>query len=164
MQDGTLLHKISTLDKPSIETSTPANEIDVPITKIADVHVKAKLECFSRQKSSIAEDHSFRSDQLCMLVPACYIITDISQNVKNLFLKYMQEKVCLSRWITTANGYTRTLVFNSRNLTVAQKNKLQKIVSYIISVYVPSFLMIHLHPKVPEGPFFSLFQRDLLSS
>lgn len=24
--------------------------------------------------------------------------------------------------------------------------------------------MIHLHPKVPEGPFLTLFQRDLLSS
>ena len=149
--------------KPSIETLTPADELDVPITKIADVHLKAKLEWFSRQKSSKVEDHSFRSDQLCMLVLACYIIADIPQNVKNL-LFYKQEKVYHSRWITTANGFTRTLIFNSRNLTVAQKNKLQKIVSCIISLYIPSFLMIHLHPKAPEGPFFSLFQRDLLSS
>ena len=58
----------------------------------------------------------------------------------------------------------RTLIFNSRNLTIAQKNKLQEIVSYIISVYVRSFLMIHLHPKIPKGPFLPLFQLDLLSS
>ena len=53
------------------------------------------------------------------------------------------------------------LIFNSKNLTNTQKNKLQKILSYIVCVYVPSFLMIHLNPKAPEGPF--IFYRDLLS-
>ena len=57
----------------------------------------------------------------------------------------------------------RTLVFNSKNLTDTQKNKLQKIVSYIVCVYVPSFLMIHLNSKAPEGPFLSIFYRNLLS-
>ena len=52
-------------------------------------------------------------------------------------------------------------VFNSKNLTDTQKNKLQKIVSYIVCVYVPSFLLIHLNPKAPEGPF--IFHSDLLS-
>ena len=56
----------------------------------------------------------------------------------------------------------RTLIFNSKNLTDTQKNKLQKIVSYIVCVHVPSFLMIHLNRKAAEGPF-SIFQRDLLS-
>ena len=40
--------------------------------------------------------------------------------------------------------------------------KLQRIVSNIINVYVPSFLMIHLKPRAPEGPFITLFQRDLI--
>ena len=52
-------------------------------------------------------------------------------------------------------------IFNSKNLSHTQKNKLQKIVLYIVCVYVPSFLMIHLNPKTPEGPF--MFHRDLLS-
>ena len=52
-------------------------------------------------------------------------------------------------------------IFNSKNLTDIQKNKLQKIVSYIVCVYVPSFLMMHLNPKAPEGLF--IFHRNLLS-
>ena len=68
----------------------------------------------------------------------------------------------LHRWITIANGYIRTLIFNSKIFIDTQKNKLQKLVSYIY-VYEPSFLMIHLNPKVPEGLFLSIFHRDLLS-
>ena len=98
-----------------------------------------------------------------MLVLTCYIIAEVPDNLKNL-LFYKQEKVCHSRWTTTANGYMRTLIFNPSNLTATQKAKLQKIVSYIIYVYVPSFLMVHLHPKAPEGPFLCLFQRELLCS
>ena len=97
-----------------------------------------------------------------MLILACYIITDIPQNLKNL-LFYNQEQICHSRWITIANGYMRTLIFNSKNLRDTQKNKLQKIVSYIVCVYEPSFLMIYLNPKAPKGPFLSIFHRDLLS-
>ena len=37
-----------------------------------------------------------------------------------------------------------------------------KLISYIVSVYVPSFIMIRLKPKACDGPFLTLFQRDLL--
>ena len=60
-------------------------------------------------------------------------------------------------WLYILWLYIRMLIFNSKNLTVTQKNKLQKIVSYIVGVYVPSFLMIHLNPKAPEGPFLLYF-------
>ena len=40
--------------------------------------------------------------------------------------------------------------------------KLTKIVSYVVSVYVPSFTMIHFKPKACDGPFLIFFQRDLL--
>ena len=56
------------------------------------------------------------------------------------------------------------MIFNIGNLSDAQKVKLRKIVFYIICVYVPTFLMIHLNPKAPEGPFLTLFQRDLLAA
>ena len=72
-----------------------------------------KLEWFSQQKSNKVEEHSFRNDQLCMLVLACCIITDILQNLKNL-LSYKHEQICHSRWITIANGYMRMLIFNSK--------------------------------------------------
>ena len=42
------------------------------------------------------------------------------------------------------------------------KKKLFKIASYIICVYVPSFMLIHLKPTASEEPFFTLFQRDIL--
>ena len=95
-----------------------------------------------------------------LLVMVCHMITDISQNLKNL-LFYKQEQIYHSRCITIANGYMKTLIFNSKNLTDSQKNKLQKIVSYIVCVYVPSFLMIHLNPKAPEGPSLSIFYCNL---
>ena len=57
----------------------------------------------------------------------------------------------------------RTPTFNSKNLIDTQKNKLQKILSYIVCVSVPSLLVIHLNPKAPEGPFLFIFHRDVLS-
>ena len=156
MQDGGLLNRICVLDKQNNKTLIPRDQLDVPVTRIAAVLLEAKLEGFSEKKSNKVEDHSFRNDQLFMLILVCYIITDIPQNVKNL-LFYKQEQICHSRWITIANSYKKTLIFNSKNLTDTQKNKLQKIVSYIVYVYVPSFLMIHLNPKTPEGPFLSIF-------
>ena len=43
-----------------------------------------------------------------------------------------------------------------------QKSKLIRLISYIILVHVPSFLLIHLKPSAAEGPRITLFQRDLL--
>ena len=90
---------------------------------------------------------------------AYYSITDIPDNLKNL-LFYKQERICHSRWITTANGYLRSL-FNS-DLSQNDKLKLQRIASFIISVYLPTFLMIRLKPGTSEGLYLTLFQRDLI--
>ena len=161
MEGGALLNNISAIHKPTIENLVPREQLNIPVTNIAAIHLKAKLEWFSNQKRDGTTDHSFRTDQLCMLVLASYAITDIPDNLKNLLL-YKQERICHSRWVTTSNGYLRSLLFNVGNLLSNEKTKLQKIVSYIINVYVPSFLMIHLNPGAPEGPFLTLFQRDLL--
>ena len=98
MQDETLFNRISALDKPINETLIPRDQLDVLVTRIATVLLKAKLERFSQQKSNIVEGHSFRNNQLCMLVLACCIITDIPQNLKSL-LFYKQEQICHSRSI-----------------------------------------------------------------
>ena len=161
MEDGSLLNNISAIQKPDIQDLVPRTQLNVQVTNIAAVHLKAKLEWFSDQKCNGVEDHSFRSDQLCMLVLACHVFTEIPDNLKNL-LSYKQERICHSRWVTTANGYLRLLLFNVGSLSQSEKQKLQRIVSYIINVYLPSFLMIHLKPGAPEGPFLTLFQRDLL--
>ena len=48
------------------------------------------------------------------------------------------------------------------HLDYYQKSKLIRLISYTISVYVPSFLLIHLKPSAAEGQRITLFQRDLL--
>ena len=131
------------------------------MTKIAALHVKAKQEWFFQQKGKADTDNSLRSDQLCLLVLAGYIVAEVPDNLKNL-LVYKQENICHSRWVTTANGYLRLLIFNLGNLSNLQQKRLNKIVSFIISVYLPSFIMIHLNPNSAEGPSLTLFQRDLI--
>ena len=106
-------------------------------------------------------DARFRSDQMCLLVLSCQLFMDISANLKSL-LWYKQEEINHSRWLTTANGYLRMLLLHSSNLTTVQKTKLSTLVSYIVSVYLPLFMMTHLKPHACEGPFVTLFQRDLL--
>ena len=161
MQGGALLNKLKKIEKPCIENLVPADQLQVPVSRMAALHLKAKLEWFSRQKSEGVKDHNLRSDQLCMLVLACYIVAEVPDNLKNL-LAYKQETICHSRWVTTANGYLRMLIFNIGNLTNAQRTNLVKIVSFLLSVYVPSFVMIHLNPTAAEGPSLTLFQRDLI--
>ena len=51
------------------------------------------------------------------------------------------------------------LLFDTK-MTVTQNNTLQ-ITSYIISVYVPMFLKIHLNPRASEGPTNMIFLRYL---
>ena len=47
-------------------------------------------------------------------------------------------------------------------MSTSQKGKLLRIVSYVVTVYVPMFLKIHLNPRAPDGPSNMLFLRDLL--
>ena len=49
MQDGALFNRISVLDKPNHETLIPRDQLDILVTRIAAVHLKAKLEWFSQQ-------------------------------------------------------------------------------------------------------------------
>ena len=86
---------------------------------------------------------------------------ELPENMKPL-LAYKQEATCHARWLTTASGYLRLLIFNVCRLDESQRTKLIRLISYIVSVYVPSFVMIHLKPSAAEGPGIMLFQRDLL--
>ena len=132
------------------------------VTGIASLHLKSKIEWFSEQKSSGRKSNdSFRTDWLCLLALACYTFMDEPNSLKTLLL-YKQETVCHSRWITTASGYLRLFLFHSHKLCVEDMTKLTQIVSYVVSVYVPSFIMIHFKPKACDRPFLTLFQRDLL--
>ena len=163
MQDGALLNKIKCIGKPSIDGVPSRHKLPlVPISNIAAAHLKSKVEWFSTQKEAAKGKNSdFWTDQMCLLILACFTFMDVPNNLQNL-LVYKQETVCHSRWITTANGYLRLFAFQFDTLCDADKLKLTRLVSYIVSVYVPSFLMIHLKPKACDGPYITLFQRDLL--
>ena len=161
MQDGALLNCIKSINKPDINNILPRHSIPVPITNIASLQLKAKVQWFSEQKAKGFQDGSFRNDYLCLLVLASYLVMDVPDNLKYL-LEYRQEEISHSRWITTASGYLRLLIFGLGNFGVDPKKKLFKIASYIVCVYVPSFMLIHLKPTASEGPFLTLFQRDIL--
>ena len=107
MQEGALLNKIKSIHKPRIADIVPRHVLSIPVTAMAQVHIKAKAEWFSEQKSKGLNDGGFRSDQMCLLVLACYIITDVPENLKYL-LEYKQEETSHARWIMTANVYLRS--------------------------------------------------------
>ena len=106
-------------------------------------------------------DAGFRSDQMCVLVVFWQLFMHMPPNRKSL-LWYKRKEISHSLWLTTANGYLRMLLFDSSDLTTVEKIKLLRLVSYIVSVYLPSFLKTHIKPHACEGPFVTLFQRDLL--
>ena len=98
MQSVPVLNYVLKLDNSNTKTLLPRDQLDILVTRIAEVHFKARLDLFSQQKQNGIEDHSFRSNQLCMLVLACYALTDIPENLQNL-LFCKQETICHSRWI-----------------------------------------------------------------
>ena len=44
MEDGALLNNISAILKPTAENLVPPNQLNIPITNVAAVHLKAKLD------------------------------------------------------------------------------------------------------------------------
>ena len=158
---GALLNKIK-----SSTGGSPENLIDreapyVRITPIAKLHLQNKLCWFSEQKSMRnSANAGFRNDQTCLLVLSHQLFMDIPPNFESLFW-YKQEEINHSRWLTAADGYLPMLLFHSSDLTTVEKRKLSRLESYIFSVYLPSFPMTHFKPHACEGPFVTLFQRDL---
>ena len=103
---------------------------------------------------------SFRCDHLCSLARVAYLLMDVPENLKPL-LFYRQETVSHARWLPTASGYLRMFIFGYC-VEPAQISSLQRMVSFIVCVYLPAFLAIHLKSSAAEGPSVVLFTRDLL--
>ena len=163
LEGDALMNLIHNIGKPNMKDLLSRQRLDIRTTQIASLHIKSKVEWFSQLKSDHKTDDKFRSDQMVMLTLASYLIMDVPENLIN-FLAYRQESISRSRWITTANGYLRLLLFYYDKLNRHQQTTLKRLVSYIVSVYVPSFIMMHLKPQAAEGPQLTLFQRDLLNS
>ena len=159
MQKGDLMKHFVDIQNPDMVTIVDREKLVVPITKMTSLHLRKKAEWLSDRKKINA--YQFRKDHLCLLALSCYLLVELPENIKPL-LAYKQEATCHARWLTTASGYLRLLVFNVCRLDVGERTKLIRFISYIVSVYVPSFVMIHLKRSAAEGPGFTLFQRDLL--
>ena len=56
----------------------------------------------------------------------------------------------------------RILLFGCKELVLTQAAKLEKIASFIVSVFVPMSFLIHLNPRTTEGPDEMLFLRDVV--
>ena len=84
MQDGAILNKIKNIEKPNINDLDPNQSFQVSVTKMASIQVTAKRDWFSQQKRKGISDGSLRSDQLCTLVFAGYIVAEVPENSKNL--------------------------------------------------------------------------------
>ena len=155
--EGAFLNKLKSITSGSPENLVDRKALDVRITPIAKLYLQNTLCWFSVRKSMRnSADAGFRSDQMWLLVLSCQLFMDIPANLKSL-LRYKQEENSNSLWLTTANGYLRMLLYHSSNLTTVGKTKLSRIVSYIVSVYLASFLVTHLKPHACEGPFVTLF-------
>ena len=74
-----------------------------------------------------------------------------SRNME-LLLAYKQEATCRARWLTTASGCRHLLIFNVCRLDKREPTKLIRLISYVVSVYIPSFGTIQLKPSAAEGP------------
>ena len=129
MQEGALLNCIKSINKPDINNILPRQSIPVPITNIASLQLKAKVEGFSEQKAKGFQDGSFRNEYLYLLVLASYLVWDVPDNLK-YFLESREEEISHSRWIKTASGYLRLLIFELGNFGVDQKKIVQNCLVY----------------------------------
>ena len=64
---------------------------------------------------------------------ASFLVMDVPDNLKYL-LEYRQEEISHSRWITTASGYLRLLIFELGNFGVDQKKICSKFPRTIYAV------------------------------
>jgi len=133
-------------------------ECEISVTSIASNHLKTKILWFSDHKDEMKL--SFRCDHMCLLALVAYLLMDVPENLKPL-LFYRQETISHARWLTTASGYLRMFIFGYC-VEPAQISRLKRMVSFIVCVYLPAFLAIHLKSSAAEGPSVVLFTRDLL--
>ena len=154
LEEGSLRNRINNLGKRDSTHVISRNEL--PFVSIAKTHLKANIECFLDQKKNKMDD------QMCLIL-TCSLFMDVPDQLQPL-LFYKQETTYHSHWITTASGYIRLFLFQGHDLSAGDMDNLKRILSYIASVYVPPFMMIHVRRAICDGPFITLFQRDLLLS
>ena len=70
--------------------------------------------------------------------------------------------------MTTTNGYLNLALFKfpqthrpSMLFDAEKRNRLERIVNFVASVYAPIFLRVHLKPRASDGPENALFSWNL---
>ena len=84
---------------------------------------------------------------MCLLVLASYLVIDVPDNLKYL-LQYRQEEISHSRWITTASGSLRLLIFGLGNFGVDQK---KKIVQNFLVYYMRLRAIFYAYPFIANS-------------
>lgn len=105
----------------------------------------------------------------CMIVVLNFSIShcfDYQYNPANklpciVFITLSSLYLFLCRWMTTANGYVRLILFKL-TLTEHQKQNCLTILKWVVNVYCPNFLLVHLRPRGPDGPRNILHLRDYI--
>ena len=114
-------------------------ECEISVTSIPSNHLKTKI-LFSDHKDEMKL--LFRCDHTCLLALVAYLLMDVPKNLKPL-LFYRQETISHARWLTTASGYLRMFILGYC-VEPAQISRLQRMVSFIVCVYLPAFSAVHL--------------------
>ena len=125
---------------------------EISVTSIASNQLKTKILCFSDHKDEMKL--SFRCDHMYLLALVAYLLMDVPENLKPL-LFYRQETISHARWLTTASGYLRMFIFGCC-FEPAQISRLQRMLSFIVCVYLPAFLAMHLKSPAAEGSLVAL--------
>ena len=66
MKDGSLMKYFGHIRKPDLSKLVDREKLVVPVTQMASLHLRKKIEWFSDEKEQ-KNDHSFRNDYMCLL-------------------------------------------------------------------------------------------------
>ena len=133
--DGALINQLKKIPQPRPEDMKTRQECEISVTSIASNHLKTKILWFSDHKDETKL--SFRCDHMYLLALLAYLLMDVPENLKPL-LCYRQKTISHARWLTTVSGYLRMFIFGYC-VEPAQSSRFQRMVSFIVCVYLPAF-------------------------
>ena len=73
IKDRSLMKYFGDSRKPDMSKLVDREKLVVPVTKMAFLHLRKKIEWFSDENKQ-RNDHSFRNDHMCLLALSCYIL------------------------------------------------------------------------------------------
>ena len=161
MSAGSVYNLIEDIDNKML-TEQNLQEKTVNIGDQAKSIIDKAINLASTWKEE-GKESVFRGDHIRLLVLAAKTYRQIPGNLKQ-YLFHRQEVISQARWCTTASGYLRIFHFHLFDLDETQEARLERIIEFVVNVYVVVFITINLHPSVPEAPSIVILTRDLMKS